>query len=178
MLTSEEYDVRMDELQKVKIVLPGDPVANGLLHITTLLGEIQSQKDRICHLLVEAVKNKAEAHISYKDAIFNYEQKLNELLATDKNVQAQKTVELRKATANNSITTEMLKQHHAFIDSERADAYYKCVNHIYNMVDSAKESLSRQISVIQLGVGIGEVSREDLGSFFPNKSEKTLTLEK
>ena len=182
MLTQEEYGPRLTELGKINIKLQGDPVAGGLIGITKLLATIQQNKDYLTTLLVESIGNKAEADVSLKDADFIYSRGLDILLATDKNVQSQKTVEMRKAVANNQLTKEMLNQHHAKMDYVQADAYYKSVYQIFNLVESAKESLSRQISVIQMGIGIGEISREDLGSFFPksksNDTGKTVTLEK
>jgi len=180
MLTQEEYGPRLSELGKINIKLQADPVANGLIGITKLLAEIQGHKEYLTTLLVEAIGNKAEADVSLKDAEFIYLRGIDKLLSTDKEVQNQKTVEMRKATANNQLTKEMLTQHHSKMDYVQADAYYKSVYQIFNLIESAKESLSRQISVIQMGIGIGEISREDLGSFFPKNqnSGKTMTLEK
>ncbi len=180
MLTQEEYGPRLSDLGKINITLQADPLVNGLQGITKLLAEIQQHKEYITTLLVEAIGNKAEADVRLKDAEFTYLRGMDQLLATDKNVQGQKTVEMRKATANNQLTKEMLTHHHSKMDYVQADAYYKSVYQIFNLVDSAKESLSRQISVIQMGIGVGEISREDLGSFFPKSKNdgKMMSLDK
>jgi len=180
MLTQEEYGPRLSDLGKINIKLQADPLENGLMGITKLIAEIQGQKEYITTLLVEAIGNKAEADVRLKDAEFLYSRGLDILLATDKNVQGQKTVEMRKAVANNQLTKEMLNHHHAKMDYVQADAYYKSVYQIFNLVDSAKDGISRQITTIQMGIGVGEISREDLGSFFPKSKNdgKTMTLEK
>ena len=177
MLTTEEYKPRLAEMSKIKIELDSDPVINGLIGITDKIAQIQNTKTKLVKLLVESVNNKSEAEMLYKDATFQYDRKLDNLLATDKNVQGQKTAEMRKATANNQLTKELLSQHHSHMDYIQADSYYKSVRHVHDLMDSAKDNISRQISVIQLGVNIDEIDREDLGTFFPGKG-KTLTVGK
>jgi len=169
LLTPEEYDVRFDELQKVRIELDEDPVANGLASINKKIAQLQGQKDRVGKLLLEAIKNKTEAQLILDANKSAYERELDKLLATDVEVQNQKNEKSRTAVANTKVSEHVLQTHYAENDFTTADAYYKCVQQIYTNLESVNSNLSRQISVVQMGMQIGEVTRTDLGDLFGKK---------
>lgn len=166
LLTNDEYEVRFNELQKIKIHLDEDPIAHGLTSINKKISEIQAQKDRVSAILLEAIKNKTEATLLAEASKHEYDQKLNELLATDVEVQNQKSEKNRNAVANTKIPELVLKVHYAERDLAVAEAYYKCVQQIYTNLESVNSNLSRQISVIQMGLQVGDIDKEDLKGLF------------
>jgi hypothetical protein len=167
MLSEQEYEVRLSELQKVRIVLDENPVAGGLLSISQKIAQVQGHKDRVSALFVEAINNRSQAQIMLNEAKADYDQKLHNLLATDEDVQRQKNMAAQKAMADTKISQEVLQAHWAEKAFEESDAYYKCVQHIYSNLESANSNLSRQISVVQMAIDMKEIERGDMDNLFP-----------
>jgi dTDP-4-amino-4,6-dideoxygalactose transaminase len=166
LLTDDDLKARYKELQSVTIVLDADPVKEGLASINRKIAEIQAQKERIGALYVEAIKNKSEAEILLEAKKGEHGRQLDELLFTDEDVKSQKSAELRKAAANVKTKDLVVAMAYAELDQQKADTYYKCVQQVYGHLESANANLSRQISVIQMGVQLGEISKEAAGSLF------------
>jgi len=158
----DEYEIRLQELQKVRIELLEDPVSSGLTSINRKIAELQGQKDRVSSLFLESIKNRAEAQILVDSKKGEYNRRLDELLATDPEVQNQKSEKLRISTANTKMAELVLEEHYAEKDYTQADVYYKCVQQVYNNLESANANLSRQISVIQMSLQIGEIRGDEL----------------
>lgn len=166
LLTDQEYDARYKELQQIKIQLDPDPVQQGLASLNKKIAEIQAEKERVGALLVEALKNKSEANILLDAKKGDHARQLDTLLATDEEVKQQKSSELRKATANVRLKDLLTDLAYAELESQKADIYHKCVQQMYSHLESANTNLSRQISVIQMGIQLGEISREAASSLF------------
>jgi len=170
MLTNDEYKARLEEVQSVTVTLDDDPINQGLQSINKKIATVQRAKDRIGHLLVESIKNRAECQIILDGKKAEYNIELDHLLATDMDVQAQKSEALRKATANTKMADVVLQMHYAEKDFTTADAYHKCVNQIYANLESVNSNLSRQVSVIQMGISIGEVNGDTFKELFQGRS--------
>ena len=166
LLTSDEIELRLLELQKVRIDLDGDPVASGLASINKKIAELQGWKDRVSALLIEAIKNKTEAQLLSESKKFEYDQQQNVLFATDPEVQNQKNEKSRTAVASTKMAEQVLQTHYAEKDLLAADAYYKCVQQVYMNLEGANSNLSRQISVVQMSLQVGELNREVVGDLF------------
>lgn len=166
LLTDADYESRYEELQTVKIQLDADPVKEGLGSINKKIAEIQGEKERVGALLIEAIKNKSEANIVYDAKKGDHGRQLDALLAGDEEVKMQKSSELRKATANVKLKDLVTDLAYTELDAQKADVYYKCTQQMYSHLDSANMNLSRQISVIQMGIQLGEVSKEVASNLF------------
>jgi hypothetical protein len=164
LLTDQDYQVRLDRIKEIKIHLDPDPVSIGLASLNAKISETQAQKDNVNSMFVEAIHNRAEAKIVFESRNTELEMQINSLLATDNDVKAQKTGELRSALASTKCADLELKKHHAELDFIRADSYCNIAQQVYKNIESAFESLSRQITVIQMGVELGEIRRDDLGT--------------
>ena len=157
LLTDEDYEKRYKELSTVKIELDPDPLSTGLPSINRKIAELQSQRERVNAMLIEAIKNKSEANILFDAKKGDHGRQLENLLATDQDVKVQKSSELRKATANVKLKDLVIDMAYSELEAQKADAYYKCVQQMYGHLESANMNLSRQISVIQMGVQIREI---------------------
>ncbi len=166
LLTDDEYRNRYEELRKVKIELDPDPVKEGLQSINKKIAQVQGEKERTSALLIEAIKNRAEASILYDAKKGEHQRNLDVLLSSDEEVKGQKSAELRKATANVKLQQIVLDMAHTELDYQKADAYYKCVQQMYSHLESANMNISRQISVIQMGVQLREIGPEAARSLF------------
>jgi SMC interacting uncharacterized protein involved in chromosome segregation len=173
LLTIDEIEKRLSELQKISVTLDSDPVSQGLVSINKKIAEIQSYKDRTNSLLLEAIKNRHTAEDAFERLKFAHEAEVDKLLATDSEVQNQKSEKLRVAVANSRNPEAVLKLHYAELELAHADSYYKQVQHVYSHLEGVNAALSRQISVIQMSVAVGEISRNDLGDLFGRKMSIT-----
>lgn len=169
LLSIEEREKRLTEVFKINVPLDADPVAYGLSPINAKIAELQAQKDRVNTLFLEAIKNRHEAQSIVDEVQFNYDNKLETLLATNAEVQGQKSEALRKAVANTKIVQEVLDLHHAQQDLSDADSYFKQIQQSYSHLEGVNSSLSRQISVIQMSLQVGEINREELNGLFGKK---------
>jgi len=169
LLADEEIETRLRELQKIKLDLDVDPIKNGLSGVNAKIAEAQQRKDLVNSLLIEAIQNKAEAQIMLDTRKGEHSRSLETLLLTDPEVQGQKTEKLRLAAANVKMPELVLQVFHAERDYARSDAYYKCVHQMYTNLDSVNSNISRQISVIQMGLQIGEINREEFSNLFGKK---------
>lgn len=172
LLTDDELSARHEELQKIRIHLDEDPLSNGLTGVNAKIAQVQGQKDRVSALLLEAIKNRSLAQILHDTSKGAYERRLYELLVTDADVMAQKTEKLRESMANTRISDLLMKTTYAEIDLVKADAYYKGLYQMYENLESANSNLSRQISVLQMGLEVGEIRREELGTLVHGKTLK------
>ena len=91
---------------------------------------------------------------------------VSKMLATDPEVQNQKSEKLREATAQTKMAETVLKKHYASLELMDSESYYKQMQHAYENLEAANSGLSRQISVIQMAMQIGEINRSDLGDIF------------
>ncbi len=170
MLTDVDYELRYKELQGVTIQLDPDPVQKGLVSINKKSAEIQGEKEKGGALLIEAIKNKSEANIHLDAKKGDHSRQLDGLLAGDEEVKAQKSAELRKATANVKLKDLVTDLAYTELDAQKADVYHKCVQQVYSQLDSANMNLSRQMSVIEMEIKIQEISKKAPSSLF----EKTI----
>lgn len=164
LLTDDEIQARLVEIGNARISLDQDPVANGLTSLNQKLSEVQLQKDRVSFLLTEAIRNHTEAEILRDAAQHEYDSQMDYLLATDGTVQAQKSEAMRTAYARTKMSETVLKLHHAEIELVKASGYLKGLQSLIGNLESANSNLSRQITVLQLSAGLGEI---------PNRGIKT-----
>jgi hypothetical protein len=168
LLTDDEVQARLQEIQTVRVSLDTDPIANGLTSLNHKLSEVQLWKDRISFLLHEAIRNQTEAEILHESAQSEYDRQMDLLLATDGTVQAQKSEAMRSAYARTKMPELVLKLHHSEIEFIKASGYLKGLQSLISNLESANSNLSRQITVLQLSAGLGEI---------PNRGmQKTVNL--
>ena len=172
--TTEMYRERLAKLSSASVSLDRDPVSGGLTSINAKIAEVQAQKDFVNQKLIEAIGNKVAREVDFKSTSFDYERKYDNLMQTDSDVYSQKSDAARRSAANVKIGQLVIDIHAKSLELARADNYLKAVYQIYNNLHSAQEGLSRQISVIQMGLSIKEITREELFALMP----RILTVKK
>jgi hypothetical protein len=163
ILTDAQYQERLNTIKGIRLAIPVDPFAAGLQALSSKLSEIQSQRDLISSMLVEAIQNRANARITFESNKAELDMQIDALLANDNEVKGQKTAELRSATASTKCAGLELKKHQAEVESIRADSYCSIVQQVYSAISSADDSLSKQIEILRLGFDIGYFKPENLG---------------
>jgi hypothetical protein len=149
-LTEEQLSERLEELKTIKFDLDVDPVSKGLNSLNAKIAEVQANKSRVSYLVGEAMQNTAAHKIEEESIRGEYERSLEMILATDQQVAAQKSAEMRNTHAKMKMPDLVLKLHHAEIASIRADWYMKILQNVHSNLESANNNLSRQITVIQM----------------------------
>jgi hypothetical protein len=163
LLTEVEMQERLGEVATCRVALDPDPTANGVLSLNKKLAEIQLFKDRLSYLITEALHNSNSAEIEYEQLHGDYERQIETLISTDSTVMAGKSADARNAAAKQKMPELVLKVHFAEIEKLKASGYLNVLKNIYSNLESCNSNLSRQITVLQLSLNIGEVQRSANG---------------
>lgn len=159
MIEYAKYSQLRAELASIHINLDADPASIGIGHLNEKIAEVHSLKDRVAGMLSDAIANVSERDRLYQEAKMLYEAKFDTLLNNDQEIRNLKSEGLRTAACNAKLPDEYAKMNSAKIDLADAESFQKIVQTKYNLLDSANTNISRQISVIQLQLDIGEVNR-------------------
>ena len=165
MLTVEQRRSLYEELNSIHLELDGDPATTGLSLVNGTIAEIHAHKERVGHILSQAIENEREITRLLNEAKLEHEIKLNKILSTVETVRSQKSQDMRIVAANALIPEEYLKVRQLEIEANDADCFHKIVQSKYNHLEGTNSSVSRQITVIQLQLEIGEIERRFPGEW-------------
>lgn len=157
MFTLEDYNKRYEVVKSFSIELSPDPVSEGLDSLTAKLSEIQRLRNRVSAALTEAIRNKSESEIDRDTVKNNLDMKMAELKITDEFVRSHSSDKKMDAAAMTKCPDLLLQMHAKEVELIRAETYEKFVNQIHENLDAANTNLSRQISVIQSQIKLGEI---------------------
>lgn len=157
MWTDQDYQQRYTILREISITLDPDPVAVGLVSLTAKLAEVQRLRNRVAAAFAEAIRNKSEAEIARTTAKHIRDTDFTKAVATDSEVRSQSSDKSREAMAQTKITTQLLNLHFSEVEFIKAAAYCTYIEKLHDVLEAANNNLSRQISVIQMSINIGEV---------------------
>jgi hypothetical protein len=176
MIPYDKYSELRRELADIHIDLDTDPAATGIGQLNAKIAEVHALKDRVATILAEAIANVAERDRTHNEAKIIYEAKFDAILNNDKSVQELKSEGLRRAACNAKLPDEFAKMNSTKIDLSDAESFQKMVQTKYNLLDSANTNISRQISVIQLQLDVGEIARPANSQSFSPFKERTLRV--
>lgn len=162
MFNAEDYNQRYNEIRKVSFRLDADPTTVGLQSLTAKLAEIQALRSRVGSILAEAIHNKGDAEIAQKSSEYARDTGVIRALMNDDSVKGQKSEKMRDAAAQATVPTLVLDLHEKEVSLLKAEAFLKYVQQIYETLEAANNNLSRQISVIQMSIHIGELDLSDV----------------
>lgn len=172
MIPYEKYAEMRRELASIQIELDQDPAAAGIGTLNAKIAEVHAMKERVATIMAEAIANVAERNRSHQEAKMVYESKFDAILNNDATVRELKSEGLRRAACNAKLPDEYARVNATEIDLNDAESFQKLVQAKYNLLDSANTNISRQISVIQLQVDIGDINRSAASPF----RERTLGI--
>lgn len=165
MIPYEKYTELRKELASIRIDLDADPAATGIGQLNAKIAEVHALKERVATVMAEAIANVAERSRTHQEAKVLYESKFDAILNTDPTVRELKSEGLRRAACNAKLPDEYAKVNATEIDLNDAESFQKLVQAKYNLLDSANTNISRQISVIQLQLDIGDINRSAASPF-------------
>ena len=153
-----DYDTLIQELEKCGITLDEDPSENNLSDLNMKIAKIDAQKARASVIanLATANENELEMIMSRAQSLLDHES--NKLLLSAE-IKVLPNKELREAAVN--VVLYHLRTLVSAIKSSlsRAKTFSKMVSNSVSMLDSANKNISRQITVLQLQLGLGEIGR-------------------
>lgn len=159
MIEYAKYSGLRQELASIQIELDADPAATGIGTLNAKIAEVHALKERVATIMAEAIANVSERSRSHQEAKMLYESKFDAILNSERSVQELKSEGLRRAACNAKLPDEYSRVNSTEIDLNDAESFQKLVQAKYNLLDSANTNISRQISVIQLQVDIGDINR-------------------
>lgn len=171
MLTKEDYDKRYLVLREMTISLDADPVVTGLQSLTKKLAEVQDLRNRVGKAFAEAIQNTSEHEIVKSTLKAQLEAEMAKAMMTDDFVKGQKSKELREAAAQTKMPELVLQLHYKEVELVRAEAYEKYVKQIHDTLEAGNNNLSRQISVVQMSIQIGEIDASQLSGTISLKKQ-------
>lgn len=163
MFNKDQYKDKIQELADLKerVKLKQDPTAEGLRTFNTQIADIQSARERIAAMALEALWNRAEANQYLSEKKEDYQKKFEGKL-TDEGVQKLKSKEIREATINTDLTQEVTDMQGAEKLSAYADDYHKSVQIIDKLYDNKNSNLLQQILVVRMMTNIDPALRDEL----------------
>lgn len=175
MIPFEKYSEYRRELASIQIDLDADPAASGIGTLNAKIAEVHALKERVSSMLSEAISNVAEHERKHQEAKIAYEAKFDAILNNDKSIRELKSEGLRTAACNAQLSDDFARVNASKIDLGDAESFQRLVQTKYNLLDSANTNISRQISVIQLQMEVGEINRTASSSPF---RERTLSVKR
>lgn len=175
MIPFEKYSEFRRELASIQIDLDADPAASGIGTLNAKIAEVHALKERVSSMLSEAISNVAEHERKHQEAKIAYEAKFDAILNNDKTIRELKSEGLRTAACNAQLSDDFARVNASKIDLGDAESFQRLVQTKYNLLDSANTNISRQISVIQLQMEVGEINRTASSSPF---RERTLSVKR
>ena len=172
MISFERYTTLRSEISSIKFELDTDPAQIGVGNINRKISEVHAYKERVASILGEAITNVYKRDHLYQESKLDYDIKFEKLLNSDDQIKNLKSEGLRTAACNSKIPDEYMRMCNLKIDLNDAEGFLKFVQTRFNQLESANSNLSRQISVIELQMDIGEIQRVSGNPF----RERTLSI--
>jgi len=163
MFTIEQYKEKLQELAKLKekVQLKQDPTAEGLSIFNEQIADIQSARERVAAMALEALWNRAEArqYAAEKEDVY---QKKFDLLLTEERIQKMKSKEIRESQIRTEAEQEFKDMKAAGQLSAYADDYHRSVQIVDKLYDNKNSNLLQQILVVRMMTNIDPALRDEL----------------
>jgi len=144
-----DYKTALEELRQYTVEIPENP-EKSTEELSRLLSKIQSYKNRVSAMLIEALWEKVALENALAAAEASYEAEKSVLLATDSEVNSKKSADMREATVNCRLVEKLALINKATAEKALIDAYLRCVQQTYDNLDSANDNVGRQIQLLSL----------------------------
>jgi hypothetical protein len=154
-----DYQGFINELQSTGVTLQEDPGSCPLSELTVKIAQIDAQKTRIAAILTLAIKNENGLDVLTHKAHTIYKRESDKQLLKD-SIKGLSNKELREAACN--IILQELKELVDAIDGSQmqAKSFTRIVATTLDKLDSTNKNISRQITVLQSQMEIGEIQRK------------------
>lgn len=152
------YGPLLTELEKLGITLDEDPTSIGLSKLNVKIAQIDAQKTRAGNILMKAIKNESVLTNLQKNTTMAYKIHRAEVLALP-DIAELKNQQLRDAGVERALRplAEVQEKIDRLVDD--AKTFTRLSQNKFSDLDSTNKNISRQLTVIQTQVEIGEIER-------------------
>lgn len=156
-----DYSKFLKELQEMGVALNEDPSAFGLASLNVQIAKVDAQKTRAAAILGIAITNESRIEVWSKKLNAIYKREFD-LHLPKSPVKEFSNKELREAACN-ILLSELTKATDAIDGSlAQAKSFTKFVQNTLDKLDSTNKNISRQITVLQIQIDIGEIQRRSI----------------
>jgi len=158
-----DYQGFINELQGTGVSLQEDPGSEQLSELNKKIAQIDTQKTRIATILTMAIANENSLDVLARKAYAIYKREFDKRLPKDP-IRGLPNRELREAACNTLL--QELKELVDAIDGSQAQAksFTRIVSTTLDKLDSTNKNISRQITVLQSQLAVGEIQRMSQGN--------------
>jgi len=155
-----DYSKFLRELQDMGVSLNEDPSAFGLSSLNVQIAKVDAQKTRTAAILGIAITNESRIEVWSKKLNAIYKREFDSRLPKSP-IREFSNKELREAACN-TLLSELTKAIDAVDGSlAQAKAFTKFVQNTLDKLDSTNKNISRQITVLQIQIDVGEIQRKE-----------------
>lgn len=153
-----DYEMLQSEMAGYGVPLNEDPSAASLTELNTQIAKVDAQKTRVANILSSSLKNENDLESLYRQIEQIYKREFDSRLIQSP-VKDFSNKESRESACNTLLAPlkELLDSVNGSLIS--AKAFTKIVYHELGKLDSTNKNISRQITVLQTQIEIGEIQR-------------------
>ena len=164
-----DYAPLIKEVQQTGVALSEDPSSSGLHVLNAQIAKIDAQKTRVASILSKAIENEDALQSLHKKILGVYKREF------DSHLPESPVRDFPNAASREAACNTLLKNLKELVNDiegslSNAKTFSKVVTNELNKLDSTNKNISRQITVIQHQLELGEIQRQ--GTF--NKSSEGL----
>src|SRR3990167_2471936 len=146
------------------IELREDPAEYGLSDLNQKLADASNKRSKASILANKIIKKTGDKNRQLCTIKSLYQIKLNRLLSTDKYVSAGESKDERFARAKTPLKNEEDLTRKLELEVSEWNDLNKCIDNCLSTLKTAKEILSRQLSVIMQQITLGEIDASSFGT--------------
>jgi hypothetical protein len=154
------YQNLLDEVKNFGVALDEDPSSQSLSVLNTKISSIDAQQTRVARILGTAIQNESEIGLLVDRLTGIRTREFNKLLVSNE-IKTLANKELREAAVGNVLCEldELMSDIEG--SHSRAKSFTKIIKNIFDMLDITNKNISRQVTVLQLQMDIGEIARKE-----------------
>lgn len=152
------YSRYRKELKSAVVQLPEDPAASGLNVINKKIADINTWKDRVVTITSMAIHNQEQIK-QIRDATSEVCADARFLLLRRRKIKSLPNQQLREAAVNHYLRTLLDFRQKVDFAYRRARLFMQECRRRMDRLESTYKALSRQLTVIQMQLEIGEIQR-------------------
>jgi len=154
-----DYNALRIECAATGIELSEDPVEGGISKLNGIIAQIDAQKTRVANIVNQSIKNESDLEVLYRKTLGVYKREFDTRLPQPP-CSDFSNAGAREACCN-SLLENLVKLKLAVEGSyHQSKTFTKMAQNDLNKLDSTNKNISRQITVLQLTMDIGEIQRQ------------------
>jgi hypothetical protein len=151
------YGEAIEELKKLELKLPLDPVKEGMTKMHGLLSEVQDRQDRCKAFLMRAIWTRARLESLQSEVEALNDARSAQCKMTMPSIQSLRNISLQDAAVSMVLDRERRLVTECSRRVEQIKAFHQMCQVEYDNLQATDRNISRQIKVVVIQVEIGEI---------------------